>query len=171
MKTAHKKIFLNLYQKFALAIIVLGILPMSLVANFLVRNMTTQYQKALEANYEQAAEHCSSSLENLISVYDNVSKMIYDYNHSTGSAFSGQAWNTDSLRQVISGEIYDKANADAARSQDMTQFLRSLTGMDNYIYAAHFTADAGDGKTVSFHFSPRSTYFTNEELFEKSCPL
>jgi len=168
MKTAHKKIFLNLYQKFALAIIVLGILPMSLVANFLVRNMTTQYQKALEANYEQAAEHCSSSLENLISVYDNVSKMIYDYNHSTGSAFSGQAWNTDSLRQVISGEIYDKANADAARSQDMTQFLRSLTGMDNYIYAAHFTADAGGDKTVSFHFSPRSTYFTNEELFEKA---
>lgn len=74
-----KKKKLNLYQKFVLVMIALGLFPMLILSTFILNSMLDSHRESLRANYEQAAIHISSSVENMLTVYDNASKLAYQY--------------------------------------------------------------------------------------------
>ena len=75
MKKQKKK--LNLYQKFALAMIALGLFPMLVLSTLLSNTMLASYRRSLQANYEQAAAHITSRVESMLSVYDTASHLAY----------------------------------------------------------------------------------------------
>lgn len=166
MKKSRKR-KLNLYQKFALAMIALGLFPMLILSTFLINTMLESYRKSLQANYEQAAIHVSSSVENMLSVYDNALKMAYQYNFGAEALYEDYS-NYDNLRKVLTGEIYPAKEQKKQREKEMQQFLKNVESTDGYIYAAHFLADGKDTGPLSFHFSLRNTFFKDEPAFYDS---
>ncbi len=158
---------LNLYQKFALAMIALGLFPMLILSTFLINTMLESYRQSLQANYEQAAIHVSSSVENMLSVYDNALKMAYQYNFGAEALYEDYS-NYDNLRKVLTGEIYGIQERKKQREKEMQQFLKNVENTDGYIYAAHFLADGKDTGPLSFHFSLRNTFFKDEQAFYDS---
>ncbi len=166
-KYMHRlKIFfqnLSLYRKFALAILSLGLIPMFVIFPLLIRQSMTGNIRSIRSNYEQAAGHIASSTENVLSVYDNISKIMYQYTGSESVLSVGQYYvNYDRLRQVLMLE-------ETARNLEMENFLKSLDQVDAYIYAVHFITDGDEeiGKQ-DFHYSYRRSYFRDEETFEQA---
>lgn len=160
-----KNLKLNMYQKFAVAIIALGLFPMLVFSTVIVNIMLESYRKSLQANYEQAAIHVSSSVENMLSVYDNASKLAYQYNFGTESGIQDSSNNYDNLRRVLSGEPYEPGLASVQRERDMLLFLGNVESVDGYVYAVHFLADSEETEPLSFHYSLRNTFFRDESLF------
>lgn len=70
----------SLYQKFALTIILLGLLPMAVLATFIANRMIKDYSQALRGQYEQAAGYVEASIESMLDSYNTISKMPYFYN-------------------------------------------------------------------------------------------
>lgn len=154
----------NLYQKFALAMITLGLFPMLILSTVMINRMLEGQREALQANYKQAAFHALSSVENMLSVYDNGSKLCYQYNFGNSLIYENYI-DYDNLRKVLSGEIYESGQREKMREKDMQNFLRSVENTDNYIYAAHFLAEPEGEKPLNFHFSLRNTYFRDNQRF------
>lgn len=154
----------NLYQKFALAMITLGLFPMLILSTVMINRMLDGQREALQANYKQAAFHASSSVENMLSIYDNGSKLCYQYNFGNSSFYENYI-DYDNLRKVLSGEIYEPEQRNEKREKEMQNFLRSVENTDNYIYATHFLAEPEGENPLSFHFSLRNTYFRDSQKF------
>lgn len=163
-----KKKKLNLYQKFVLVMIALGLFPMLILSTFILNSMLDSLRESLRANYEQAAIHISSSVENMLTVYDNASKLAYQYHSGTAGVGAGMINNYDNLRQVLTGENYEPDGLKEQRAQDMAQFLKNVESVDGYIYAAHFLARSQETGELSFHFSLRNTFFKDEERFAET---
>ena len=154
----------NLYQKFALAMITLGLFPMLLLSTVMINRMMEGQRETLRANYEQAIFHAVSSVENMLSIYDNASKLCYQYNFGN-STFYQDYRDYDNLRKIISGEIYEPAERENMREREMQNFLRSIENADNYIYAVHFLTNHEEQEQLNFHFSLRNTYFRDNQKF------
>ena len=71
-----KKRNLSLYQKFALVIICVGLIPMGFLSTVMMDRMLKEYGSSLEANYEQAVSYVSIGLDNMLESYNDVSKML-----------------------------------------------------------------------------------------------
>lgn len=160
-----KKKKLNLYEKFVLVMIALGLFPMLILSTFILNSMLASHKESLRANYEQAAIHISSSVENMLTVYDNASKLAYQYHNGSAGAGTGIISDYDNLRQILAGENYEPDGLEEQRAQDMAQFLKNVESVDGYIYAAHFLARNQETGDLSFHFSLRNTFFKDEERF------
>lgn len=163
-----KSLKLNLYQKFVLVMIALGLFPMLILSTFIFNSMLDSHKESLRANYEQAAIHISSSVENMLTVYDNASKLAYQYHYGSAGSAAGMINDYDNLRQILAGEIYEPEKRNELRSQEMVQFLKSVESVDGYIYAAHFLAQNQEMGDLSFHFSLRNTFFKDEERFKQA---
>ena len=165
MKSGKKRINVNLYHKFALAMILLGLFPMLVLSTFMMNHMLKEYRNSLAQNYEQAAIHISSSVENMLSVYNNASKSVYSY--EPGSQKQGMDYSSgfDNVRQILTGEIYDPQERSSQRESEMRLFLQNIENMDGYLYAVHFLADSEETGKLTFHFSRRNTFFNNEDKF------
>lgn len=46
---------LNLYQKFTITIIIIGLIPMTILSTFIANTMIRDYRSALRSQYEQTA--------------------------------------------------------------------------------------------------------------------
>ncbi len=158
---------LNLYQKFAITIILIGLVPMVILSTFIANNMIRDYREALRSQYEQAAEYVSNSLEVILDSYNSVSKMPYFYNYSAEENMIINYLPSDNLRQIIYGVGYEEENMVIQRQEDMKTFLKYVVSVDGYINSAHFIARDRQGSELAFHFSVYSTYFRNEELFRE----
>lgn len=165
MNRKRNKINLNMYQKFAVVIAALGLFPMLIFSTFIVNIMLENYRKSLQTNYEQAAIHISSSVENMLSVYDNASKMAYQYNFGTESGVQSSSNNYDNLRRVLTGELYEPGQRENEREREVRLFLGNVESVDGYVYAVHFLTDSEETGQLSFHYSVRNTFFRDEALF------
>lgn len=159
------KINVNLYCKFAIAMILLGIFPMLVLSTFMLNHMLDEYKAALVVNYEEAGSHFSSSIDNMLSVYDSAAKYVYQYDFGVQGGQVDYSLNYDNIRKVLTGEIYDAPGRDRLREREMRLFEQNVASMDGYIYAVHFVADCAETGTQYFHFSNRSTFFSDEEAF------
>lgn len=156
----------NLYQKFAFAMIALGLFPMLILSTVIINRMLEGQRDVLQTNYKQAAFHAASSVENMLSVYDNASKLCYQYNFGNDTFYENNS-NYDNLRKVLSGEIYEPEQRENMRQNEMQSFLRSVENSDNYIYAVHFLTQQKEASNLHFHFSLRNTYFRDvQKLIE-----
>lgn len=163
----NKRKRLNLYQKFALVMIILGLLPMLVLSTFIVNRMMEGYHQSMQSNYEQAALHMASSVENMLHSYNSASQIAYQYNFGKEVGQFGEAYTYDNLRRILSGELYGKEGTQELLEADMRQFLKTVESTDTYIHAVHFLADSEETGEQAYHFSLRNTFFKEEELFRE----
>ena len=129
----------SLYQKFALTIVLLGLLPMAVLATFIANKMIKDYSLALRGQYEQAAEYVAFSIESMLDSYNTISKMPYYYNFDTFGA-QGSYLSFDHFRQILFGEGYEPEAMEEERRRDMGQFLQYIQSVDSYISGVHVIA-------------------------------
>lgn len=156
----------SLYQKFALTIVLLGLLPMAVLATFIANKMIRDYSLALRGQYEQASGYVASSVESMLDAYNTVSKMPYFYNFRD-SGVRESYLSFDHFRQILYGEGYDPDTLEKDRKGDMEQFLRYIQSVDSYINGVHVIAQDSNGQKQSFHYSVYNTFFSDPELFEE----
>ncbi len=157
---------LNLYQKFTITIIVIGLIPMLFLSTYIANSMIRDYREALRSQYEQAAEYVANSLDVILDSYNSVSKMPYYYNYSAAEGIVTDYRASDNLRKIIFGIGHDTEHMEQQRYDDMQKFLKYVVSVDGYINSAHFIAMDTDGSELDFHYSYYSTYFKNEALFK-----
>ena len=157
----------SLYQKFALTIVLLGLLPMAVLATFIANKMIKDYSLALKGQYEQAAGYVASSIESMLDSYNTISKMPYFYNFDAYGAQSSYL-SFDHFRQVLYGEGYGADTMEEERERDMGRFLQYIQSVDSYISGVHVIAQDDKEERQSFHYSVYNTFFLDPELFEKN---
>lgn len=156
---------LSLYHKFALVIIVTGVIPMVILSTFIANKMIRDYSAALKYQYEQGANYISSSIGTMLESYNTISKLPYHYSFSTEADNYRNYLSFDHFRQIVYGEGYNPESMEAERKEDMDQFFSYMQSVDSNINAAHFIAKNLQGNQISFHYSYYSSYFRDEELF------
>ena len=164
MKTWFRK--LSLYHKFAITIILVGLVPMLILATVILNSMISDYRLALQAQYTQAAEYVGNSLEEVLDTYNTISKMPYSYNNSQDEYARRDYLTFDNFRQMLYGEGYDPETMEEDRASEMHEFLKYLDGVDQYMQGAHFVAPDLNGEKLAFHYSRYSTFFKDAALFE-----
>ena len=159
---------MSLYQKFALAIVLLGLFPILVIFPVVIGKVTQSSADSIQANYLQAANYVASSAENVLITYDNASKLIYQYGGLQSAENQFTAYenyqNYDRIRQFLTEE-------ETARQSDMRAFLRAVSDVDTYIYAVHFIADSEEIGNQQYHYSAYSTYFEDEKVFYERTKL
>lgn len=160
--TTHRKIVLSLYQKFALLMILAGILPMLILSTFITNNMVENYRRAIEDEYRQATGYISNSLQTLLGSYNTILKLPYSYDLPAGEPSASQSF--DNFRQML-----DRENANgqflSSLEDDMNVFLKYVANVDSNIYAIHFVGRNSSNHSLDFHYSNYSTYFRENEQF------
>ncbi|HBA63839.1 MAG TPA: two-component sensor histidine kinase [Lachnospiraceae bacterium] len=159
---------LSLYHKFALTIILVGLVPVTALTTVISNSMISDYREALHMQYRQAAEYVGNSLSEVLETYNTISKMPYSYSSSKSEYARRDYLTYDNFRQMLYGERYEPDYMEEERQKDMLDFLKYLDGVDRYTCGAHFIAPDINGNKLTFHYSRFSTFFENEDLFEES---
>lgn len=137
-----KKYTFSLYQKFALLMILVGLIPMFILTTFIANRMMKSYYSAMEQQYEQAVSYVSESLNNMLESYNTILKLPYSYNQPVSGG--GNALSFDRFRQVLYGEKHAVEVKEQEREKEIDTFLQYVATVENNIYAAHFVGeDAG----------------------------
>lgn len=158
------KIRWNLYQKFTLVIICIGLVPMGVLSTVIMNRMFKEYGESLKANYEQAATYINSGIDNMMDSYNDISKMPYYYNYSSEGSFQVNYMSFDNLRKILYGGEHEEAVLEEARKKEMDAFLRNVQSVDSSIEACHFVVDEEIVKNP-FHASRRNTFLKSERIF------
>lgn len=156
---------LGLYQKFALLMIIVGLVPMLILTTFIANRMIDNYHNAMEQQYRQATGYLANSLENTLDSYNSILKLPYYYNMPAEDISASLSF--DNFRQMLNAEGYSKEEQEAERAEDMSAFLQYVANVDPDIYAAHFIGTDSSGNELDYHYSSYSTWFRSEELFER----
>lgn len=156
----------NLYHKFALTMILLGLLPMLLLTTFIANRMIRDYTQALSIQYEQASEYVLSGMETVLDSYNTISKMPYFYNLGVGNGADSYL-SFDHFRKILTGEEYEPEFMEQDRQRDMQGFLQYLQSVDGYINSVHVLSSGNGSEDLAFHYSVYNTFFNNEEKFEE----
>lgn len=157
---------MTLFQKFAMTIILVGLIPMLILSFFISNKIIRDYKEALEIQYEHAAFYVGSSIETMLNSYNTISQMPYNYNYGNEPVI-GDYQLYDNLRQIVHGENYASDSLEAERKKEMDKFLRYVEEADKDLVAAHFVGVDQKGGQIDFHYSSYSRYFKGIGLFEE----
>lgn len=161
-KIIHRKIVLSLYQRFALLMILTGILPMLILSTFIANHMVENYRIAIEDEYRQATGYISNSLQTLLGSYNTILKLPYSYDLPTGEISASQSF--DNFRQMLNRENAG-GQVSSSLEDDMNVFLKYVANVDSNIYAVHFVGRNSSDHFLDFHYSNYSTYFRGNTQF------
>ncbi len=159
-----KKIGQSLYTKFLVVILVVGFLPMFILATFAFNNMLKEYRNSVNQHYTQAVTYISSNFENYLSRYDNATKLMYNYNYNFDVNYYFTSY--DNFRQLLfeSDKNSLKANIDI--------FFSNIQNMDSHIEAIHFIGiDSKNDSKIAYHYSNYNPYFRNSTEFENAVDI
>lgn len=157
-----RKIVLSLYQRFALLMILAGILPMLILSTFIANHMVENYRIAIEDEYRQATGYISNSLQTLLGSYNTILKLPYSYDMPTGEISASQSF--DNFRQMLNREN-GSGQVSSSLEDDMNVFLKYVANVDSNIYAVHFVGRNSSDHFLDFHYSNYSTYFRGNAQF------
>lgn len=161
MKKWNKE--LNLYQKFCLVIILLGLFPMLFLSTVIMNRMFKEYGSSLRGNYEQAAAYVNVSVGDMLETYNGIVKMPYYYNYSSEGQFEFNYMSFDNLRQIIYGIGVEPEKVEETRRNNMRVFLSNVQAVDSSITGTHFIAEDLAGNILPFHKSRTGLQNPNDE--------
>ena len=156
---------LNLYQKLAWTIVLIGLVPMAILVTFISGKMIKGYRKALSSQHEQAAVYVTASLASTLDSYNTISKTTYSYNFINNDGVYGNYRSYDELRKIIYGEVYEGTQVEAQRTKDMENFLKNIASISSGIVATHFVASDTIAKDMDYHWCAGTCYFKSESDF------
>ncbi|MFT4004200.1 MAG: sensor histidine kinase [Lacrimispora sp.] len=165
-----KRIHMNLYQKFTLVIICVGLIPMGIISTVIMNRMFKEYGNSLKFNYEQAVAYINSGIDSMLDSYNDISKMPYYYNYSSEGNFQVNYMSFDNLRKILYGEEDEAGLAEAKRQVEMGAFLQNVQSVDSSIESCHFVVDERIAK-APFHASRRNSFLRSEALFDERLKL
>ncbi len=167
-----KTIQLNLYQKFCLVIILLGLFPMLILSTVIMNRMFKEYGSSISTNYEQAASYVNDSINDMMEMYNGISKMPYYYNYSSEGEFQYNYMSFDNLRQIIYGIGVEPEKIEETRRNNMNVFLNNVLVVDGSIMGVHFIANDREDNRIAFHKSYSGMQnVTEETAFEEKMGL
>lgn len=150
---------MSLYKKFALVILIMGLLPMAVLFPFLFMNSIRQNTAAIRNNYQQMAEHIASSAEDTILIYDNISRIMYQYNgETTSDAMYVNYENYDNLRNLIEQDTNEGTRA------QVLSFLRTVANSDSSITEVHLLVDNEDLGQRDYHYEVNGYFYDLDAL-------
>lgn len=118
---------MTLFHRFAMTIILLGLIPMLLLSFFISNKMIRDYEEALEIQYEHAAFYVGSSIESMLDSYNTISQMPYNYNYGKEPAL-GDYRPYDNFRQIVHGDNYESRNLETERKKTWMNFSNMRKG-------------------------------------------
>lgn len=161
MNILRKKKTLSLYQRFAMLMILAGIVPMLVLTTFIANQMVEDYRTAIEGEYRQATAYISNSLQTLLESCNTILKLTYSYDSPAGETSDTQVF--DNFRQMLDRET--AKDTSTGPEEDMNAFLKNVANVDSNIYAVHFVGKNSQGTFFDFHHSNYSTYFRGSARF------
>lgn len=165
-----KRIHMNLYQKFTLVIICVGLIPMGIFSTAIMNRMFKEYGNSLKFNYEQAVAYFNTGIDSMLDSYNDISKMPYYYNYSSEGNFQFNYMSFDNLRKILYGAEEEEGPAKIKRQVEMGAFLQNVQSVDSFIESSHFVVDESIAK-APFHASRRNTFLRSEALFDQRLKL
>ena len=172
-KTKHKW---NLYQKFSMVIICVGIIPIAVLSTVILNTMFKEYSRSLKNSYEQNIRYAAYSVESVMDSFNDISKICYYYKYSSDGDFNYNYMNYDNLRKILTGENYEEESRESKIQMEMDTFLGNVVQMNSSISAAHFVCynqqKTASGTTInsetSYHKGRYGNYFRDEEIFRNT---
>ena len=149
---------LNLYKKFVIAIICLGIIPIYMITFICMDVIFKEYKIALVDSYEQSLLYATTRMEDLLEGYNDITKMCYYYtgkieNTSTASTY---------VRDIILGTSYvDEERKEQLQRADVNSFLRYVLYTDSAIRDIYFV----DENEKLYYASKNNAYLKDKEVF------
>lgn len=170
-RPVKRKAGLNLYQKFALVIVLAGILPIAALSTVILDRMFREYGRSLRENYTQGLRYASDSIEQLFDSYNDISKFSYYYSYTSEGSFSYAYINYDNLRQILTGENYPEEGRRQRTQQEVQAFLRNVLKMNSTIEEVHFLHFPQEGGMVDYHAGNFNNRFASLSLFSEAVGL
>ena len=159
---------INLYKKFFLAILFLGLFPMLIFSTVIMNWMFQEYRRSLHSNYEQATFFVNDSINNILENYNGISKIPYYYNYSNEGQFEFNYMFFDNLRRIVYGIGIPEEQIEGTRLNNMQVFLGNVQSVDDFIQGVHFLAVDEFGKELSFHrYMNRAQILSSNEIFQE----
>lgn len=163
----RKPVRVSLFVKFAVCIMLVGIVPVGLFATVMQNRMVDTYLDRLQATYEEALSYVSYAIEARLDGYNELSKFCYYYDYSSKGSFEYDYRKYDNLRLILTGEAFpDESDPGRRIRQEVGLFLYYLNKVDSNIEATHFFYAPEGRKPVLFH---RGNY--NNQLFNDEALL
>jgi two-component system sensor histidine kinase YesM len=137
-----------------------------------MNRMFKEYGSSISTNYEQAASYVNDSINDMMEMYNGISKMPYYYNYSSEGEFQYNYMSFDNLRQIIYGIGVEPEKIEETRRNNMNVFLNNVLVVDGSIMGVHFIANDREDNRIAFHKSYSGMQnVTEETAFEEKMGL
>lgn len=149
---AKRPVRVSLFVKFALCIVLVGIVPVGLLVTVMQDRMIDAYRASLQQTYEEALSYAAFSIEARLNACNDLSKFCYYYDRSSERLFSYGYMRFDTLRAILTGEAFPDEEDPAARTKrEMELFLHYLNKANANIEATHFLYAPEGRAPVLYH--------------------
>ncbi|MDR3193299.1 MAG: sensor histidine kinase [Treponema sp.] len=131
---------LSLFNKFIIAFISVGVVPVLLISFYSGRLFREQSLAVMEDNYRQAALYGQRNIDSLVEKYNTISKMLYTYSPGSGGVLrdAGGLGFANVLKSRGSG-----GPEELKRRNDIISFLYLVHSSDPYISNVIFIESDG----------------------------
>ena len=162
----------SLFEKFALVIVAVGIIPIVLLTTVFQNRLLDKYRQSLEKTYAEGLNYAAYSISARLNSYNSLSKFCYYYSYASEGDFSYDFDNYDNLRKILTGEAFPNDPDPAGRTQrEMARFLSYLLKTNSNIEAVHFLyRDAAGAKTL-YHAGNYKNRFFDDDAFQAALSL
>ena len=156
----------SLFAKFALVIMLLGIVPIILLTTVMQGRLINAYRRSLERTYREALTYAAYSIEARLDTFNDLSKSCYSYGFSSDNTSAFNLGNFDTLRQILTGQAFpDFPNLKERIRQEMELFLHRLNITDSDIEASHFVYAPDDAAPVVYHRRSVDNSVFSDDIF------
>jgi two-component system sensor histidine kinase YesM len=131
---------INLFNKFIVAFISVGVLPVLFVSFYSATLFRKETYSLMEDNYRQAALYSARNLDSLIEKYNTITKMLYSYNPDNNTLLRGIGGQ--GLVRVLSDTAADEVEK-IKQSNEIITFLYLIHTSDTYITNVVFATSGG----------------------------
>lgn len=166
MRFPKRPVRVSLFVKFAVCIMLVGIIPVGLLVTVMQNRMIDAYRASLQSTYAEALSYAAYSIEARLNACNDLSKFCYYYDYSSEGSFSYDYMKFDTLRTILTGEAFPGEENPAERTvREMELFLHYLNKTNANIEATHFLY-APEGKApVLYHRGNYSNRLFDDDAF------
>lgn len=156
----------SLFVKFAVCIMLVGIIPVGLLVTVMQDRMIAAYRVSLQQTYEEALSYAAYSIQTRLDTFNNLSKFCFFYDYSADGAYHFDYRRFDTLRTILTGEAFPDEEDPAARTaREMELFLHYLNKTDPSIEATHFLYAPEGAAAVLYHRGNYTNTLFRDEAF------
>ncbi|MBD5093058.1 MAG: sensor histidine kinase [Subdoligranulum sp.] len=166
MPREKRPVRVSLFVKFAVCIMLVGIVPVGLLVTVMQNRMVDTYRASLRETYEEALSYAAYSIGTQLDACNNLSKFCFFYDYSSDGVLHFDYKRFDTLRSILTGEAFpEEENLPRRIEQEMSLFLHYLNKTDATIEATHFLYVPEGGQPILYHRGNYTNTLFDDERF------